>query len=440
MPRITLQDMKASLRLGSTAYVNSGTPYATPASGTTVMFWCKLNSYTNSGCLFNNVVAGNLAMVISQPGLLNCLTAGYYNGSSYVGVCTTNPVIRYGEWMHVAFTLTGTTGLLYINGTLDNQGATNPTSALSPVGMSLNARVDNSYPSNGQYSNMYFYGSVLTQTQIVSAMNGVYPSGANRILNLNEGSGTVAYDSSGNGNNGTITSGTYVADTPTKLRQSVNGNLVKNGDFEYAPPFVAATDTSGRWIDGTAAGNTTNNLFGWSFSKGTSSSASFDSSEKRSGTHSMKASVFGVSSYVEIKNDVRNTYDTVAGTGFEVLPSTSYTLTYWMKTANMAGDSADGAFITTLCASGDGTNIGAPTGGAGPRVKVNTDWTQYILTFTTQATARRAHLELRFYGHNGAGTLTGDAWFDDITLTPTTPITRQDATGRQVATVARAVA
>ena len=35
-------------------------------------------------------------------------------------------------------------------------------------------------------------------------------------------------------------------------------NLLTNGDFEYAPPFTAATTSATRFIDGTATGSANN--------------------------------------------------------------------------------------------------------------------------------------------------------------------------------------
>lgn len=413
--RVAVQDVKSSLNAGSTGHINSATPYATPASGSTIMFWCKLNSYTNSGCLFNNVVAGNLALVISQPGLLGCLTAGYYNGSSYVGVCTTNPVVRYGKWMHVAFTLTGTTGLLYINATLDNQGAANPTSALSPVGMSINARADNSYPSKAQYSNVYFYDSVLTQAQIVSAMNGVYPLGAHRIWKLQEGAGTTAYDTSGNGNHGTITGGTYTSDVPTKKRGVVGGNMVYNGDFEYAPPFTAATNTQFSWIDGKASGNQNpSNIFGW----GVSVIVGTVSAKYDNGSLKLSTLATGSALYTPQKANIA-----FKNTTIPVIPNTSYTLSCRIKTTLISGSATTGAKLyAAQLAADDVTSTGYTTLVTG--IVTTTDWTTYTLTFTTAGNTRFINITPQIVGNDGAATLIMDAWFSNIEFRPTTVATR----------------
>lgn len=67
-------------------------------------------------------------------------------------------------------------------------------------------------------------------------------------------------------------------------------------------------------------------------------------------------------------------------------------------------------------------------------VVTSTDWTKYELTFTTGATVRFITPSCLVTGNDGDGTLIMDAWFDNITLYPTTAITRSAATGRLTAT------
>jgi hypothetical protein len=85
-----------------------------------------------------------------------------------------------------------------------------------------------------------------------------------------------------------------------------------------------------------------------------------------------------------------------------------------MKTKYISGDSDGGAKITLLEARANGTNLGSEA--TFPGVKTTTDWTKYSNVFTTKAETVRGHIELRIYGHNGAGTLVMDAWFTDIKL------------------------
>jgi hypothetical protein len=66
---------------------------------------------------------------------------------------------------------------------------------------------------------------------------------------------------------------------------------IYNGDFENAPIYVADTNISGRWIDGTASGSTTNDIYGWG-SAGTNMAGvpikvGFSTTQKYSGNNSM---------------------------------------------------------------------------------------------------------------------------------------------------------
>ncbi len=66
-------------------------------------------------------------------------------------------------------------------------------------------------------------------------------------------------------------------------------------------------------------------------------------------------------------------------------------------------------------------------------MKTTTDWTYFTYTFTTDSNINYIKTAFRI-NNDGAATLIMDAWFDDIQLYPTTPVTRNVATGRSIAT------
>jgi len=213
-------------------------------------------------------------------------------------------------------------------------------------------------------------------------------------------------------------------------RVPANGNLVKNFDFEVAPTFVAAQTTSGRWIDGNAAGSLTNSTYKYAFSsKSGTGQVQFDTSVSHSGVGSMKVSTTDVSSNIEVSNVIANTAANMVF-AIPVSPGVSYTGTYWMKTNYVSGDATNGAnmdFITRNAAST------ALTVNATTKVKTTTDWTQYTVTFTADATANFVTLRMRVDGLTGApATLIMDAWFDDIYLAPVYPEGRVPANGNLV--------
>jgi hypothetical protein len=305
-----------------------------------------------------------------------------------------------------------------------------------------------SYAFNGLIDEVKVFNRKLTSDEVaISYYSGIEPHPADAEYLFNEGSGTVALDSSGNGNDGTITGATYTSDVPMKertavptsgdprlMRRAVGGNMVLNGDFEYAPPFVA-TQTADGWIDGTASGGGTGNIptpIGWYLNINNNAAGSIQPDEKKNGSYALKLSTTGTGvSYVEAHHH-SNTYYGYAGFDdtIPVLPSTSYTLSVWMKTRYVSGDSNDGAYVNVSQGDGDKNGI---TSNNTTKIKTTTDWTFYSITFTTNAATRFIGVQARIYGHTGAGTLIMDAWFDDIALKPTLPVTRALAGNRTLA-------
>jgi len=332
-------------------------------------------------------------------------------------------------WNHVAVTF-DRDGLMsiYLNGVLDT------TSSIAAVGSLTNTQPLR-FLRDGAGNNRFVGGidepriwknKILTATEISDlCFKSVVPSGVNGEWLFNEGAGTSATDSSGNGFTGTLSVATFLSDVPFKPRKVVNKNLVTNGGFEFAPPFTAATTTGNRWIDGTAGGSTGANIFAWSFrSEGGTASAKYDSSVFKNGLYSLKLSTLATGSFIEVAN-----YRAAGNPGVGELadlilvkPSTSYTYSFWMKTNVVSGDSNSGASINF--------NEHSATGGAAvatnatTAIKTTTDWTFYTGTFTTNAATSYIVVDPKIYGHTGAATLIMDAWFDDIVLTPTTPTVR----------------
>lgn len=210
-------------------------------------------------------------------------------------------------------------------------------------------------------------------------------------------------------------------------RTEVNRNLLfsTNPSFETAPTFVAATNVVTRWIDGTAAGSTaTTSAFKWGTVSGTNAgtfSAQFDDSQKYSGSYSLKVSTGAVSSAIDVSPVVNITTANVLRSGIPVSGSTSYTCTYWMKTAVTSGTANDGACINF---NERNTAAGGSVNNKGTLVKTTTDWTLYTVTFTTASATRFLVPRLSVVGTTGTATLIMDAWFDDIVIKPTIPVTR----------------
>lgn len=215
---------------------------------------------------------------------------------------------------------------------------------------------------------------------------------------------------------------------PYSARQPLNANLVFNGDFEIAPSFTAVTTGNKAWIDGTAAGQTFGDtVYSWATNKpaNANSSASFDSTVKYSGSNSMKLSTVATGAWVEVApylDDASNASHARYSTPVE--PNTSYTCTFRMKTNYTSGDATNGAYMTLRVFDRNGAGL---TQAESTKVKTTTDWTEYSVTISTPATGVFLAPRKTLYGHQGTGTLIMDAWYDDIIISRTTPITRTAA-------------
>lgn len=189
-------------------------------------------------------------------------------------------------------------------------------------------------------------------------------------------------------------------------------NLVYNGNQEIAPVLVAPQTTSNRWVDGTATGSTTPTIYKLFSGISGNATVNFDTTEFYSSSKSVKLATTGIGSFIECRTD-NSGYNTSNTYGIILLPNTSYTLSYWMKTNLTSGNSNNGAALTILRANAAGTSISE---NSGSDIKTTTDWTKYTINFISGPTEVLAHLEYRIYGHNGAGNLIMQAWFDDVRL------------------------
>lgn len=439
--RLAIQDMNSSLSFaGNTvaSYVAAATPLAIGLSSDfTFGGWYKLQYKTqsgnadNHGLLTNNFSFGNVKGYTFQ---VTNTTGAFRIIAGATATASANNLFRYNIWKYLVFELTGTTFNVYMD------DMTNPVAVLTGItrvadDVSTYTRFASESTGTtaserritGNMKSLFATTTLLTSDQKTALMNGTsIPALSGVYYPLNEGAGSIAYDSSGNGNNGTITSGTYVLDTPTKIRKQVNGNLVYNGDFEYAP-VVNAAQTSGvnRWIDGSAGGalDPAGRHFGWGTITMTGTvAAQYDTTVKYSGNASLKLSTTATGSVIYVRTSKgTSASDIQSPTVIPVLPSTSYTMTYRMKTNLVSGSASSGASGAISERNGGFATVLTTRGTA---VTTTTDWTQYSITVTTGATTRFICPDLGVTGNDGAGTLIMDAWFDDIVLTPTTPITR----------------
>lgn len=140
---------------------------------------------------------------------------------------------------------------------------------------------------------------------------------------------------------------------------------------------------------------------------------SIDTTEKYSGTKSLKMVVPGGGSYCE--NFLNGLEDNFIGyfgkSKLKVLPNTTYRFHYWMKTQYNSGDSL-GAALGFIESTITGAYAGQEAGG--PKIKTTTGWTEYVVEFTTTSNTHFLQPIANCYGHTGAATLNMIAWYDNV--------------------------
>lgn len=215
-----------------------------------------------------------------------------------------------------------------------------------------------------------------------------------------------------------------------RIASTRTNSILYNGNFEVKPGTITAqTNTAGRWIDGTAAGTTARNAYGWSTPSagsgvGANGDMGFDTSIFRSGTASLRLS--NLNSSGAVTSSSAKTVTPTAATAFELFPllaGTSYTLTGYIRTNNVA---TNAAFIDVREFNAAYTNLA--TNSSTKLSGTDTSFRQVTVTFTTNASTVFGLILLR----NSVAGNTSDAWFDDITLVPAT-ISRVAASGRVAA-------
>jgi hypothetical protein len=431
--RSAVQDFKASLGLAGAGVVS--VPSSVNNNFTTaftVAAWVKQNA-TPSGT--------NEQFVLSKPladGTNYRFALGVGIGSNnypyfaiYDGVNLPQAIqsIRFpqSQWVHMAGVYNGSTLKLYINGVQVASANNTATLAVSTGAFEIGRRAGLSDRWwKGNLAAVKTFGTALTAAQIAQEMaTGSTTVTPVQVHMLGEGAGTTALDTSGNANNGTtLGTLTYSLDVPSRKRQYAGGNLVYNGDFEYAPPTNVAQSTTSNWIDGTIGGSGTFNPIAWYLRRiaGTSS-ALFDNTVSHSGTYSMKLSCQAVGGRLFVYHNAAiggggAIANKASGVAIPSLANTSYTCSYWMRTNLVSGAAQTGARLEIQKKGTDGASAETfvfNTFG----VVTTTGWTQYSFTFTTAAIYGEYYLvpTCVITGNDGAATLIMDAWFDDIVIT-----------------------
>jgi hypothetical protein len=174
---------------------------------------------------------------------------------------TSSSSLNQGQWYHIAVTIDDNTntGKMYLDGMLiaENNSMTTRPSSLG--------NTTNNYFGKSQYNDPYLDGMIddisiwgrpLDQNEIQSSMYTSFTGDENGLIGywgFNEGSGSVAYDQSGNGNDGDLnnmdpTSAWFFqrGSVPTATIMSQNANISTINSNQFRADYsTTATDPEG---------------------------------------------------------------------------------------------------------------------------------------------------------------------------------------------------
>jgi hypothetical protein len=160
-----------------------------------------------------------------------------------------------GQWYHVAATWNGSTVKLYINGVLDSSTAYSGTIGTDTRALYIGGR-SGADLFDGMIRDVYLYNRALNDSEIekLAGLIGYWA--------FSEGSGTTAADSSGQGNNATLSGGaswtTDCAGNNNALLTNGAGGIAQTAS-KFSPPDVG---TVAFWLRSTGAPATTARILG----------------------------------------------------------------------------------------------------------------------------------------------------------------------------------
>jgi hypothetical protein len=272
--RMQVQNFNSSLQFfgGSINYITGSNTIAGLSAGFSIACWVKIAQpqANQQNLVVNNVSATSDIAILTLNN--DHLCGGYYNGVSYAGARSSAPIVG-GAWYHAIYTFNGTTGVLYINGVVDATGTTNPQTSTSSSGLCVGNNPAHTQGTVGSMLGIGIWNRPLlaAEAQALYAQGVVPQSGLEVFYACNEGFGTVANDTSGNGNQGTITGASFRPDVPSKYRPTLRNfgtclrflNSTDVVTWTNSVPANTQSVTMAAWIE--PAANTTSTATAMSF-------------------------------------------------------------------------------------------------------------------------------------------------------------------------------
>lgn len=186
---------------------------------------------TGFGRILEKSEASGYSFLIEGGGVNSGQISATINGTTYRSGAAFAPFTASGSasqlWSSVAYVLSGGTLTFYVNGTVlgTASGVPTPTASASNLILGNRAALDRTW-IGGLKNVAIFNGRALSAEEIASLHYSASPGRAGLVGEwlMNEGAGSIAVDTSGNGNHGTITGATYTQETPLQPRAQVTGS------------------------------------------------------------------------------------------------------------------------------------------------------------------------------------------------------------------------
>ena len=209
-PTITLPG--TGLQVGGGTYANIPHSAALNVeSAYTIEMWVKLSdvihdtvlfekgSWQNDLFLLTKSHNGGVVFTIAGPGLT------FASSSSFEQYSTTT--LQADTWYHLAATWDGTTSKLYVNGTLEASESPTGTLTATTEDIHIGSRPNGTDPASGVIDDVRLWNTPRDATQVLADKNSATVSADSTLVGhwtFNEGTGTTAADSSGNGHDATL--------------------------------------------------------------------------------------------------------------------------------------------------------------------------------------------------------------------------------------------
>jgi alpha-L-arabinofuranosidase B-like protein/concanavalin A-like lectin/glucanase superfamily protein/lamin tail-like protein len=231
---------------GAGEYVNLPTGIVSGLSDFTVSAWVNPSATSTWSRIFDFGTGQTVNMFMTVDGggagLRYAITS---SGNGAEQQLTGGGQLPLNTWSHVAVTLSGTTGTLYLNG---NPVATNPNMTLHPSSLgntNQNWIGRSQYPDpflNATVDDFNIYSRALSPAEVATLASGQPGAGDVADYRFDESGGATAVDSSGSGHNATVVSPVTAATPSTTLWQPLPDGPVT---VPAGSTNVPVTSTSG---------------------------------------------------------------------------------------------------------------------------------------------------------------------------------------------------